>query len=1111
MKKTILIVKLSLITLFFYVSQANAVSNVKVNVQGNLTNQSQVSEISSSDLKQIKQDGVVLDILGQSIIGATVQVKGSNIGTITDLDGKFSLNVSKGAVLTISYIGYLTQNLVSDGKALAITLEEDSKALDEVVVVGFGTQKKVNLTGAVTAIDDKVFASRPVSSATTMLQGTVPGLNISQTGGTNMNSTPKINVRGITTIGEGSSGSPLVLIDGMEGDLSTINPQDIENISVLKDATSSSIYGSRAPFGVVLVTTKSGKKGKISVNYSNNFRWASAVKYPKVQSSYEYANMLKDATDNTGGGLVIDDEEIAMIYARNVLGKTKYTRANGTVEDLTPSLQLRDPSTGVLIGKWGDGIGYGIDDVDYYDLCLDDNVFSQDHNLSVKGGTEKINYYASANYSQENGLFAFNKEKLNRITTMAKISAKLTDWATLKVTNRFSNKKFDEPTGVNTYSGFWNRFAMWPNEPAYDANGKQFSGGPAFYLQNCGTTETSTYSLSQQFQLQLEPIKNWKTTIDFNYKRDEEEGQTIKQTPYDYGVDGVTAYVVKNDPENYIKESRKSNNYININAFTQYTKTINEDHNFKIMAGFQSEQQRLGNLIVSRNGLIVNDAECLDLTNGLSYSGASATPGIEGNYYDWSTSGFFGRLNYDYKGRYLAEFNYRYDGTSRFRENKRWGSFPSASIGWNIAREDFFEKYLDYIGTFKLRASYGQLGNQNTTSYYPTYSQVDITTNGGKWLINNEKPSIASEPSMIDNNLTWETIKNWNYGLDVSAFDGRLSGSFDYYIRKTEDMVGPAPELPNVFGYTVPKQNNTDLETKGFELMISWRDRLSNGITYGIAATLADSKTEILNYPNDTKSLSTYYSGSTVGDIWGYETIGIAKSQKEMDDHLTVANQSKIGSQWAAGDIMYADLNGDKEINNGSNTANDHGDLKVIGNNNARYHLGFTVDAAWKGFDMRAFFQGVLKRDYFFDAKYSNGYSAATYWGVCQSIWNTQCFSSSLDYYRPDADDVLGQNINSKFARPIYDRTFKNQQSQTRFLEDASYIRFKNLQVGYTLPKQITNNWGISKFRVFVSGENLATFDNLPQQYDPETLDLSRGGIAYPLSKTWSCGVNVTF
>lgn len=1081
-----------------FAHQVYATDLSEVKVMNQAANPKTPTELSYSgeDNQKIKQTGVIVDAQGEPIIGASIIIKGTTNGTISDLDGNFSLNVEKGAKIEISYISYKMRCVVCNGKPLRVILEEDTKTLDEVVVVGFGSQKKVNLTGAVSAIDEKVFDSRPVSSAAQMLQGAVAGLNITGGDGLGMNSDASISVRGVSTIGEGSSGKPLILIDGMEGDLNSVNPQDIATVSVLKDATSSSIYGSRAPFGVILITTKSGKAGKTTINYNNNLRWSSPLNLPDPMDSYEYAIYMRDADRNGGKASTIFSPEKIDLIKRFQQG-----------EDIPPSAILSSNPN-----RWGDGIGYGNDNVNHFKEVFRNQAFSQEHNLSVKGGTDKLNYYFSANYSDENGFFSMNQESRTRITTTAKLSAQLFDWMTLKITNRFATRKFQQPMAPKSYDLFWKRLAMWPCAPAYDYNGNMFDGSPLFFVANEGTETKHRKWIYQQYQLQLEPIKDWKTFIDFNYKYASTEISDFKKVAYVTGVDNSSKYYAKgNHKDSYIKENRNSDYYINLNIYSQYNKTYNELHNFKAMVGFQLEQQKIGRVSARRDGLIVDELHALDVTDGLSFDGQAIVPTVSGNYNDWNTAGFFGRLNYDYDGRYLAEVNMRYDGTSRFRRDNRWGFFPSASIGWNIARESFFEPLSKNIGTLKFRASYGELGNQNTNAYYPTYRVVPIKTAAGPWLVNGAKPTVTNEPALIYPELSWEVIKNWNFGLDISAFNNRLTGSLDYYIRDTKNMVGPAPQLPDLFGATVPKQNNTNLSTYGFECILSWRDVLPNNFSYGVSASLADSKTEITSYPNITNSLSTYRTGQTMGEIWGYETIGIAKTNKEMDQHLSSLSnggQNALGTKWAAGDVMYRDLNGDKKINNGSNTLANHGDLKVIGNNMPRYAFSFTLDAAWKGFDVRAFFQGILKRDYFLSTNNNND---RMMWGASMNIYNSVGLSNHLDYFRNEPDHELGLNTDAFYPRPLFYGSRKNQQVQSRYLMDASYLRFKNLQLGYTLPNRFISTCHLSKVRVYGSVENLMTFTSLPDMFDPETITGGLGGIAYPLARTWAVGINVVF
>ncbi len=525
------------------------------------------------------------------------------------------------------------------------------------------------------------------------------------------------------------------------------------------------------------------------------------------------------------------------------------------------------------------------------------------------------------------------------------------------------------------------------------------------------------------------------------------------------------------------------------------------------MVGVQAERVSQTKFGLQRNGIIVPGLPEVDITTGLDYQGNPVTPSTNGSRARWSTAGFFGRLNYDYEGRYLAEVNLRYDGTSRFREDQRWNWFPSFSVGWNVAREEFWGDLAEYVGTFKFRGSYGELGNQNTTEWYPTYQSLSVKASDGKWLQGGILPNAAYVPALISSTLGWERVRNWNIGLDFGALNNRLTGSFDYYQRKTLDMIGPAPELPAILGLDVPKTNNTDLKTYGFDLNISWQDRLKNGLGYGVTFILSDAQTEITRYPNPTGTLDKYNAGRKMGEIWGYETIGIAKSQSEMDEHLASlpnGGQNALGTNWAAGDIMYADLNGDGKIDNGGNKLDDHGDMKVIGNETPRFQFGLDLNADWKGFDFRAFFQGVMKRDYWQGSSY--------FWGVGNSgIWHSTGFVEHADYFRAEASNDLSANLNAYYPRPIFDSD-KNNKKQTRYLQNAAYIRLKNVQLGYTLPSTLTNKIYVNKLRVFVSGENLWTGTSLANMFDPETVSGGKdnNGNAYPLSKTISFGISVT-
>ena len=468
-------------------------------------------------------------------------------------------------------------------------------------------------------------------------------------------------------------------------------------------------------------------------------------------------------------------------------------------------------------------------------------------------------------------------------------------------------------------------------------------------------------------------------------------------------------------------------------------------------------------------------------------------------------------------GRYLAEINMRYDGSSRFRRGSRWQWSPSFSLGWNIAQEKFWESLTDIANTLKLRVSYGELGNKNTTAWYPTYRDMILKSSNGTWLQDNQKPNTAEPGDLVSNSLTWEKVRTWDVGFDYGFFNNRLTGSFDYYIRYTDGMVGPAPELPSTLGTSAPKTNNCNLRTNGWELSIGWRDRLNSGLGYSATFTLSDAKTIVTSYPSNatnTIGLNKYVEGREIGEIWGLQTIGIAKSEEEMQAHLSSlpkGGQEAIGSKWSAGDIMYRDLNGDGKISKGASTLDDHGDLKVIGNSTPRYFFGIDLNADWKGFDVRLFFQGVMKRDYWGKDNFCGYLFGAR---GDKDMWHARGLVEHQDYFRAQAIGIDGHelpaNLDAYYPRPVFKEGAKNQETQSRYLQDASYIRLKNFQLGYTLPTKWMKNIGLTKCRVFVSGENLWTGTSLSSLFDPETISGGNGGNAYPLSSTWSFGLSLT-
>lgn len=1041
----------------------------------------------------IKVKGVVNDAMGP-VIGASIVEKGNTgNGTITDIDGNFSLNVSSNSTLIVSFVGYKAQEIPVAGKTFfTIDLKEDNEMLEEVVVVGFATQKKVNLTGSVGTATAKDIEARPVANAVQALQGVIPGLNISNSGnGGELNATKSIDVRGTGTVGKDasgnafSSGSPLILIDGMEGDLNSINPQDIESISVLKDAAASSIYGSRAPFGVVLVTTKSGKSGRAQINYNMNMRYSTPIKMPDMANSYEFVNLFDDAEYNGSGKHLYTDEYRQFVYDFMTGKSDDYIWGNGSG------------------GKWN--YDYSANNVNWLKEYYRNTAPSQEHNVSVSGGSDKMTYYLSANYMTQEGFMRYGTEDYDRYTITAKISAQLTKALKVDYSNRWVRTDYERPTYMN--DDFYNHILRRarPVRAVYDPNGYLMSDINFIgVMRDGGRHNEQKDAMAQQLKITVTPLKNWNIIGEMNIKTDNNWNHWEQFVVYSHYKDNPenTYTALTSANKDQVSEYSLKTTYLNPTVYSNYNFSLKEKHNFTVLGGFQAEIMKYRDMEGARTGLVTTDLPVLNLTTDAdSYT-------LKGLYKNWKNAGFFGRINYDYNGKYLVEGNLRYDGSSRFRRGNRWILTPSFSLGWNVARENFWEKLADVVEVFKLRVSYGELANQNTTSWYPTYQTLGVTTNGGKWLQNGALTSVASVPGLISTSLSWEKIKNTNIGFDFGALNNRLTGSFDYFWRKTKNMVGPGVELPAILGATVPSTNNTDLTTFGWELSIGWRDKVGE-LGYGVKLNISDNQTRIDKYPNPTNSLSKYMAGELTGDIYGYTTIGIAKTQEEMDAHiasLPKGGQTAIGSKWEAGDIMYADINGDGKIDNGSNTLDDMGDLKKIGNNTPRFRTGITLDAQWKGFDFSMFWQGVLKRDF------DPGENSMVFWGTTGSgQWWSTSFKDHMDYFRAeDTASPLGANVNAYYPRPLFNN--KNHKTQTAYLQNAAYMRLKNLQLGYTLPKSLINKIGLQNVRVYVSGENLLTITGLSDTMDPETAGIGKqGGTVYPLSRVYSFGLSVNF
>lgn len=998
--------------------------------------------------KQVK--GYITDKNGEPIIGANIIMKGTTNGTITDIDGKYTLSVPEGATLLVTYIGYNPQEIIVGKESdIHIVMKEDTQALDEVVIVGYGTQKKVNLTGAVEAIEGDKLQNRAVTNVSQALQGQVSGVNFTAGDyGFEPGADLDFQIRG--------QGSAYVLIDGVEGDMNRLNPNDIESVSVLKDAAAAAIYGARAPYGVVLITTKSGGKDtKPQVSVSANVSIAKPHRMPTMVDSYTFARAMNEAGTN-GGGLVFTNETIDRIIAY---------QNDPSLPETVPS--ATNPS--VWENVKGSNANY-----DWFDEYYGSGLRNQE-NISIRGGGKTTAYFVSAGHVYDDGILNYGTDTYRRFNINSKLDVDLTPWWKFTTNTRFEVANREKPNYDNQgdYELLFHQVARtYPTQAKWTPNGVHPGQSKIPWTQDAGTDKTIDNILTQRFAMVFTPLKGWTINADYSIRLNAQKFTSENFTAYEDMVDGTMIALATTVPS-YIAKRQRNNLYQSTNMYTSYDFSLAEKHNFTVMGGVQYETQRNEALWGRKNDLITPEVPSISTSTG----DIQLTDEME----HWATAGAFFRVGYNYKEKYLFEANGRYDGTSKFAEGNRWGFFPSFSAGWNVAREDFWEKWSDKVNTLKIRTSWGQLGNQNVDAYQ------DLPLLGIKtqlqWMIDGQRPVYTEVPPLINRSLTWETSQTFDIGFDLGALNNRLIINADWYQRLTKNRLGPARALPGVIGADLPNENNSTLKTNGWEINISWRDRLECGLGYSVSAMLFDYQSEITKYNNPTKILTTNYEGMKVGEIWGFETDGLIQTDEEAQQIMDSKSQHFFYPTWRTGDVKYVDRNNDGVIDKGKNTLDDHGDLKVIGNMTPRYQFGLTLGADYKNFDLSVFFQGVAKRDLWLTGNMFWGFDS---WAQCS------IFPEHLDYYRDVESEKyvgLGVNTNAYFPRPyLSNERNKNYQAQSRYLQNGAYLRLKNLQFGYSLPKNITEKIKMEKVRFFFTGENLFTITGrFPKGMDPET------------------------
>ena len=1080
---------------------------------------------------RILVSGRILDSSGQPVPGASIIEKGTTNGVNTDIDGKFTISVKSGASLEVSCIGYETIS-VAASENMSVTLKEDTQFLDEVVVVGFGTQKKVNMTGSVAAVDvDKAFGSKPITDVSKGLQGVVPGLSITYNSN-DLNASPTMKIRGTGSIN--GDNTPLILLDGVEvPDLSFVNPDNIKSISVLKDAASASIYGSRAAWGVVLITSKDGSavKDKVSITYSNNFSWNQPIGLPKY------------ITDKEG---VLAQLEEGMLAQKNVDGSR--IEAFGMYYDtigkgITTWFDKYSGNLSNPVYKYGEDYEF-IEGTPYYYRVSDPNKeifktsFSQTHNLSVNGNTGKTNYNIGLGYTMNDGtLKAAKKNDVKRYNLNLSTNTQVKNWLNIGTKVMYVEKEYEYPYGYSQSKGatgllyYVMRFptffpfgisdgskladGTYASDSAATGEGLYFRHGNAYVANESICSSKDQYlTLGGNVRINLAPGLSFYG--DYTRGRYNYENRSMRQPYYVANWSfPKKAAVTTNDFLERTYVSKITNTY---NAYFDYLFDIQKQHNFAIKVGANAEDLRYDNQSVKVNGVQDVEHPTLNLTDGKN-EGI-----VDESLRHRATAGFFGRINYNYKEKYLLELNGRYDGSSSFRTGKQWAFFSSASAGYRISEEKFWTNIKPYVPTLKVRASYGSVGNQALESWYPYISTMATET--VSWIgTDMNQVSTTTTPSAVNPDMTWEKIRTLDIGFDAGFFNNELNVTFDWYQRRNVGMLVAGNEIVRYAGIAVaPLENGGDMKTNGWELQIDYNHAFNKDFAIYGTFTLSDAKSEITKWNNTTGALNSWYKGKKLGEIWGFETDRYFNSSDVNPDGTLktgTPDQSYLqnGSfRFGAGDIKYKDLNKDGKIDTGKGTIDDHGDLKRIGNQLPRYEYSLRVGAMLKGFDVEVLLQGVGKRDMWSTSSLFIPHAAGAQMNI---------FENQLDYWTES-------NQNARFPRPYINGAFgslsglpgnsgcNNFAPQTKYLNNLAYLRVKNFTVGYTLPQNLTRKIFVEKLRFYFSAQNLFTFDHIDGVMDPECtggssksytngMDMTMAGRAMPFNRQWSCGLQITF
>ena len=996
--------------------------------------------------------GNVSDVSGEPILGAAVMVVGTTNGTVTDFDGNFVIEnvANRTGQLKVTYVGYEPAQVnYTAGTTVKVTLEEDNKNLDEVVVVGFGTQKKANLTGAVAAVDNKLLDNRPLTNLSSGLAGLLPGVSVVQTSGQPGSDIGNINIRGVGTLNESA---PLVIIDGFEGSMNDVNPNDVASISVLKDAASSSIYGSKAANGVILITTKRGQSGKATISYQG----------------------LAGATKATNLIPFMGSDEIAEVW-----------------NAVNHSVGLPDQFTADEIRKYKDGSDPdNYPNTDWLGLAYKTSLQTQ-HNVTLQGGNENAKYLASVGYLYQNGIVDnYNK---NQVSGRVNVDINPTDFIETSWSINYMKQVIDEPmssyntnTAVGTYGNFGSTNSVYqifrqlnvispfvPHQYKDGSYGSISDGNPIVWINSGAKGENTRNNLQGIGSIKVKFTKDFSVKAAASYTKNENEYAAHNlNVKYHNGSQGTTE----------VAWSTTNSERSVLDITPEYRKSI-KGHNIDVLAGFHSELYKLRYAYTYRNQM-ANDV-VTDIN-----AGSSATAKGEGYTRELAMLSWFGRVAYDYKGRYLFEANARYDGSSRFAGDNQWGFFPSFSAGWRFSDEAFWEPLKEVVSNAKLRASWGQLGNQSIGSYYPTITVMNLgygNVFGGKYV------NGAKTVNAANKNLKWEETTTMGVGLDMNIW--KFDVNLDWYEKTTDGILMTAP-TPQVFALSGYNDNIGKIRNRGFEFAVNYNDKFGD-VTFGIGVNGCININEVLDLGVDGSGNKREYMDASFGDYTGRNVIGkpmrqyyglevdgflkeseLAKYQEMYDNYVTTA-------KLRAGDLKFVDQNGDGKIN--------ADDRKYLGSNDPAFTFGFHMNAAWKGFDVIAFFQGVG--------------NAKRYMG--DAIGGLSKTDSKLNTLWRDCYTLKGEGAKYPNLGVPGGNYYGNGGTNSFWLQNASYVRLKDLQVGYTFPRAMVEKLHMTNLRVYYSGQNLFTISGMIKGFDPEAP--SGRGNGYPQTVVNSLGLNITF